>query len=128
MPAEIPARTEAEVGKQRIDAGINLRLPRFVLNLSRLDMDDVENIPLNLPELRTTAGNLLADGSLVAPMNKQHKERNRHQPTKNCTFHGFSSVTPASGIYSIVGDTNRPEAFVIIAPWRGTNAARDRSN
>src|SRR5580704_5181109 len=98
------------------------------MNFFRLYLDYVENIPPDSPELRTTAGNLVADRSVVAPIDQQQQRRYRHQPTKNCTFHGFSSVTPASGIYSIVGDTNRPEAFVIIAPWRGTNAARARSN
>jgi hypothetical protein len=73
----IPAGVATEVGKQRMDTGFGPRFPEFILGLSVLLMDGVKSVYRNLPELRATARNLIAEGAVVAHIN--HQQQNQHR-------------------------------------------------
>jgi len=73
----IPTGTTTEVGKQRMDAGFGPRFSEFILGLSILLTDGVKSVYRNLPELRATARNLMAEGAVVARIN--HQQQNQHR-------------------------------------------------
>jgi len=73
----IPTGTTTEVGKQRMDTGFGPRFPEFILSFSILLTDGVESVYRNLPELRATARNLIAEGAVVAHIN--HQQQNQHR-------------------------------------------------
>ena len=66
VPAEIPARAVAEMREKGMDASVCLLLSRLVLNLTVFHVDRVERIYGDLPELRSTSGNLKTKRKIVA--------------------------------------------------------------
>jgi hypothetical protein len=73
----IPTGTTTEMGKQGMDTGFGPWFPEFILGLSVLLMDGVKRVYGNLPELRATARNLIAEGAVVARIN--HQQQNQHR-------------------------------------------------
>jgi hypothetical protein len=71
VAAGIPTGAATEVGKQRMDTGFDPRFPKFILGLSVLFMDGVKSVDRDLPELRPTARNLIAEGAIVADINQE---------------------------------------------------------
>jgi len=59
-----------------MDTGFGPRFPDFILGLSVLLTDGVKSVYRNLPELRATARNLIAEGAVVAHINRQ--QQNQH--------------------------------------------------
>src|SRR5216684_1387844 len=77
VAAGIPTGTTTEVGKQRMDTRFGPRFPEFILGLSVLLMHGVKSVDRNLPELRPTARNLIAEGAVVAHINQQQQGQHR---------------------------------------------------
>src|ERR1700677_454426 len=73
VAGEIPAGAVAEVRKQGINTLIGLRLPGFILYLSGLYVDDIKGVHLHLSELRAAAGNLIADGEIIADIGQRQQ-------------------------------------------------------
>ncbi len=75
-----------------MDATVSLLWARFVLNLSTLHVDDVKNIPGNLPKLCAAAGNLEANRTIIARISHQQQSDYRYYADKQRTFHWFPRV------------------------------------
>jgi hypothetical protein len=73
----VPTGAIAEVGKQRMNAGVDLRLSDFVVDLAAMYGDGVKRIYRNLPELWAAVGNLEADGAIVADISHGQQGQNR---------------------------------------------------
>src|ERR1700674_3943571 len=82
VAAGIPAGAATEVRKQRMDTGFGPRFPDFILGLSVLFMNGVKSVYRNLPELRETARNLIAEGAVVAHINHQQQSQQRQKTKK----------------------------------------------
>jgi hypothetical protein len=87
VPAEIPARSVAEMREKRMDAGVCLLLSRLVLNLAVFYVDSVERVDGDLPELWSTSWNLETKRKIVAYIDEHNRrDDQRHRPG-NSTFH-----------------------------------------
>ena len=87
MPAEVPARTVAEMREQGLDAGVGLLLAWFVLNFSVFYMDRVKRVYDDLPKLRTASRNLETQRAVVAGIDENdhgHKRSNRPEQRALC--------------------------------------------
>jgi hypothetical protein len=75
--AEIPARAIAKMRKQGMDAGINLLLTGFVLNLAILDVNGVKRVNRNLRKLRSPSRDLETQRNVVAQVKQPEQSHER---------------------------------------------------
>lgn len=92
-----------------MNAGIDLLIAGCVLNLSPLYVDNIKSVDRNLSELRSVAGDLVAERKVIASINQhQQSYHDQARPTDR-KFHSFPTVIDQRAIYFTCRKSTRPD-------------------